>query len=82
MNLNNLNIYEILKYGVIGLSSFLALLCYFLIYIEQKREEPRAEVIRMINIFMFFSVVLSIVSISKEFMQYFSKQWFGQFFNL
>ncbi len=62
----NINPYEILSYGVIGLGFLLALFSYRLLTKEQKRDEPRNNILKAINIYMVFSIVLCIVGIVAE----------------
>jgi hypothetical protein len=59
--MENINVYEILSYGVIGLGFLLALLAYRLLTREQKQENPRNAILTAIYIFMVFSVVLCII---------------------
>lgn len=61
----NLNVYDILGYGVIGLGFLLAVLAFRLLSAEQKRD-PRQEIIRAIYIFMVFSVVLCIIGFAAQ----------------
>ena len=63
--LENLNIYDILGYGVIGLGFLLAALAYKLLSEEQKKE-PRPSIIKAIYTFMVFSVVLCIIGFAAQ----------------
>lgn len=62
----NINPYEILSYGVIGLGFLLALFSYRLLSIEQKKENPRRGILKAINTFMAFSIIMCSVGIVGE----------------
>lgn len=59
--MSNLNVYEILGYGVIGLGFLLAFLAFTLLTREQKREAPRGTILAAIYIFMVFSLALCLI---------------------
>ncbi|MFL5739901.1 MAG: hypothetical protein ACJ75B_06765 [Flavisolibacter sp.] len=49
---------EILKYGIIGLGAILAFLAYLLLTQEQKKSEPRSQILTATYVFMTFSLLL------------------------
>ncbi len=61
----NVNPYDILGYGVIGLGFLLALLAFRLLAQEQKRE-PRSSIIKATYTFMAFSVVLCVIGFAAQ----------------
>ena len=63
--MQNINVYQILSYGVIGLGFLLAFLAYHLLRREQQRE-PRKEFLGAIYVFMVFSVALCILGFISE----------------
>jgi len=67
--MNTFDVVEILGYGVIGFAFLLAFLAYRLLTKEQKRENPRPQVIRTVYSFMVFSVVLCGFGLASEFME-------------
>jgi len=62
----NLNAFEILSYGVIGLGFLLAVLAYFLLNREQKLDNVRDSMLKAINRFMVFSFSLCTIGIMSE----------------
>ncbi|MCP4264062.1 MAG: hypothetical protein GY777_00545 [Candidatus Brocadiaceae bacterium] len=66
--MNNMPVVEILRIGVIGLGFLLAFLAYRLLVREQQRDRVRKSFIRATYVFMFFSVVLSIVGLGSEYL--------------
>ena len=68
--MGKLNIVEILRIGVIGLGFLLAVLAYRLLTNEQKREEIRPSLIKATYVFMFFSIILSIIGLGSEFLKH------------
>lgn len=64
--MENINVLEVLRLGVIGLGFLLALLSYRLLGAEQKRENVRGNVLNSIYIFMFFSLFLSGLGLASE----------------
>ncbi len=64
--MNNLNVIQILSYGVIGLGFLLAFLSYLLLRTEQKRSDPRKVMLRSIHLFMIFSIILTVVGLGSE----------------
>lgn len=65
----NINPYEILGYGVIGLGFLLALFSYRLLSIEQKKISPRKIMLNAINIFMAFAIIMCVVGVFGEFVR-------------
>ena len=65
--MGNINVSDILGYGVIGLGFLLALFAFRLLSNEQKRDEPRKSMIRAIYSFMLFSLLLSVIGFAGEF---------------
>jgi hypothetical protein len=64
--MENLNPYEILSYGVIGLGFLLAFFAYRLLSSEQKKETPRKQMLKAIQVFMVFSIILCIIGFGAE----------------
>ena len=62
----NINIYNILSYGAIGLSCILALAAYSLLRKEQDKERPRKQILTSVYIFMSFSLLLTILGFFRE----------------
>lgn len=50
--------FQVLKYGAIGLALGLAVLAYFLLKEEQGKEKPRPSILKAINRYMLFALVL------------------------
>ena len=67
--MNQINPYQILSYGVIGLGFLLAVLAYRLLSNEQRRDRPRSDILRAANIFMAFSVVLCAIGVGSEWLR-------------
>ncbi len=65
----NLDIPEILKFGVIGLGFLLALLSFYLLRIEQKKDEHDKIVINSIRLFMLFSIIVLLIGLFSEFIK-------------
>ena len=65
--MENLNLVEILRVGVVGLGFLLALLSYRLLLEEQKKEIERPGILKAIYVFMSFSVVLTLIGLVSEF---------------
>ncbi len=63
----NVDPYQILSYGVIGLGFLLAFLAYRLLTREQQRDEPRPSMVRAIYTFMAFSLFLCVIGFGSEF---------------
>jgi len=61
MNINNL--FDALKYGLIGLGAILAVLCFFLLNKEQSKARPRKKILTSIYIFMGFSCLILVLGI-------------------
>jgi hypothetical protein len=61
--------YEILGYGVIGLGFLLAVLAYWLLTKEQKKDKVRKPMISAIHVFMGFSVFLCVLGLASEFIK-------------
>ena len=64
--MKDINVFQILSLGVIGLGFFLALFSYKLLSTEQKKDEPRPAIIKAIYGFMLFSISLCIVGFLGE----------------
>ncbi len=67
--MGNLDAYNILSYGVIGLGFLLAFLAYRLLGREQQNTEPRRSILVAIHVFMIFSVVLCIIGFGSEYLR-------------
>jgi hypothetical protein len=63
---DNINLLDALRYGVIGLSAILAILAYVLLSSEQKRDKPRENILSSIKLFMLFSALLTLVGFGSE----------------
>lgn len=57
---------EILKYGIIGLGAILAFLSYLLLTQEQKKSEPRSQILTATYVFMTFSILLILLGIFSD----------------
>lgn len=68
--LKNLNILEILDKGLIGLVFLLAVLACFLLFREQKRDNPRPLMLRAIMFFTLFLCFLVVVGLIREYFHY------------
>ncbi|WP_129557165.1 hypothetical protein [Azospirillum baldaniorum] len=60
---------KLLGYGLSGLGLSLAILSYRLLLAEQKVARPRSSIITSIYVFMVFSVVLTLIGLSYEYMR-------------
>ncbi|PCJ22895.1 MAG: hypothetical protein COA96_13120 [SAR86 cluster bacterium] len=65
--MESLDFYKILSYGAIGLGCILAFLAYKLLRKEQNWKVPRESILKSINIYMGFSIVLTVVGFVTEF---------------
>ena len=68
--MENINPAQILNYGVIGLGFLLAFLAYRLLSKEQQLKEPRKNILKAVNVFMGFSIVLCLIGIGSESIKY------------
>lgn len=55
-----------LKYGIMGLGMFLAILSFYLIYIEQKKPVPRKAILTSTYVYMVFSFAILLVGVYSE----------------
>lgn len=63
--MDNLSVYQILSYGVIGLGFLLAFFAYRLLALEQQGT-PREAIIKAIYYFMGFSILLCVIGFASE----------------
>lgn len=57
------NFPEFLKYGVIGLGAILAILAFYLLSAEQRKQSPRKAILRSIHFFMIFAIGLIVAGV-------------------
>jgi hypothetical protein len=68
--MEQLSVYNILGYGVIGLGFLLAFFAYCLLAREQQKAEASRPVLTAIYVFMLFSVVLCGAGFASEYIRY------------
>ncbi len=61
--LNDIDVFQILSLGAVGLGFFFGIFAFRLLSSEQKEKEPRQKIIHSIYVFMLFSIVLVVLGI-------------------
>jgi hypothetical protein len=66
-----------LKYGPSGLCALLAFLAYQLLSKEQQKPEPRADIIKLIRLFVLFSVISMMLGFGSQLLPAFQRSSLG-----
>ncbi|MFC1889434.1 hypothetical protein ACFL4G_06730 [Thermodesulfobacteriota bacterium] len=64
-----MDFFDLLKYGIIGLGTILAVLSYQLLSREQRQSNPRPTILKAVYIFMGFSLLLCVLGILAQGLQ-------------